>query len=82
MPGSAARYLDHPQVDDLYAYRVARSCPEGEPCIEVPLACPGFGSLTEGSLAFRAYTEPATAAGPLSSELLVDRAILFTRPPQ
>ena len=49
-------------------------------CIEVPEVCPGFGSLEQGSVAFRAYTEASTATGPATSELLIDRAILFTRP--
>jgi hypothetical protein len=85
MPGTARVYLDHPQVDDLYAATVARSCADalaGASCVEVPLACPGFGSLGQGSLAFRAYTEASTGTGPLVSELLVDRAYLFTRPAQ
>ncbi|MEQ1505871.1 MAG: hypothetical protein ABMB14_26790, partial [Myxococcota bacterium] len=83
MPGSVRPYLpDHPQVDDLYAWKVARTCEAGDPyCIAVPYDCPGFSGTTQGSFAFRAYTEAATATGPSTSELVVDRAILFTRPP-
>jgi hypothetical protein len=82
MPGSAAPYLPgHPQVDDLYAWKIARTCDPKDPwCIEVPTECPGWDSAGEGSIAYRAYTEAATATGPSSSELVVDRAILFTRP--
>ncbi len=81
MPGSARPYLpDHPQVDDLYAWKIARDCRGEATCIEVPDECPGYGDLGEGSVAFRAYTEASTATGPLTSELVVDRAILFTRP--
>ena len=82
MPGSARPYLpDHPQVDDLYVWKVARTCELDDPyCIEVPYECPGIPSRTQGSIAFRAYTEAETGTGPLTSELVVDRAILFTRP--
>jgi hypothetical protein len=82
MPGSARTYLpDDPQVDDLYAYRISRTCLAGDPyCVAVPYECPGFPSDGTGSIAYRAYTEPATATGPSSSELVVDRAMLFTRP--
>lgn len=81
MPGTASAYLpDHPQVDDLYAYKIARDCGGEVHCIEIPVECPGFDSLHEGSLAFRAYTEASTATGPSTGELLLDRAILFTRP--
>lgn len=80
MPGTARVYVDDPLVDDLYAYTVARTCADDTGCVEVPLECPGFPSVGQGSFAFRAYTEASTGTGPLVSELLVDRAILFTRP--
>lgn len=82
MPGSARPYLpDHPQVDDLYAWKIARTCDAGDPyCIAVPYECPGWPSEGEGSIAYRAYTEAATGTGPATEELVVDRAILFTRP--
>ena len=81
MPGSAQPYLPaDPLVDDLYAYRIARDCLGEAYCIEIPDECPGFWSLGQGSVAFRAYTEAETGTGPLTSELLIDRAILFTRP--
>lgn len=82
MPGSAEAYLPaHPLVDDLYVWKIARTCDPGDPyCIAVPYECPGFASPTQGSIAFRAYTEAATGTGPLTSEIVVDRAILFTRP--
>jgi hypothetical protein len=84
MPGSARVYLpDHPLADDLYAYRIARTCDlADEYCVEVPLVCPGFSSLAEGGMAFRAYTEPSTGTGPDTAELLVDKTILFSRPSQ
>ena len=85
MPGSARGYLpDHPLVDDLYAWRVSRSCDLADPyCISVPYECPGFGSLVQGSVAFRAYPEPSTGTGPSADELVHDRAILFAKwPPE
>ncbi len=82
MPGSAARYLPgHPQVDDLYTFKVDRTC-NGEPyCQEIPTECPGFPVWELGAIAFRAYVEEATQNGPDPAELLIDRVIWFTRPP-
>ncbi|MBX2798262.1 MAG: hypothetical protein KTR31_11350 [Myxococcales bacterium] len=81
MVGSASVYLpDEPLADDLYAWRIARDCTGDPYCMELPDECPGLASLEHGAIAYRAYTEPQTTTGPLASELLVDRAIVFTRP--
>jgi hypothetical protein len=84
MVGSARPWLPaHPQVDDLYAWRVARTCEPADPyCIAVPYECPGFASDVQGSIAFRAYLEPETATGPKTEELVPDRALLFVRRPE
>ena len=81
MMGSANAYLPgHPQVDDLFAVKIDRFC-DGEPwCMEIPTTCPGFGMLEAGAVGFRAYVEGATASGPSVDELVLDRAIWFTRP--
>lgn len=79
MPGSAAVYLPgHSDADKLYAYRLMRSCPASDSyCVEVPGGCPGVDDFALALIAFRAYVEPSTQVGPLSSELLLDRAIRF-----
>lgn len=81
--GTARGFLpDHPQVDDLYAWVLARDCTPhvGLPCTEVPTGCPGV-ELADGLfLGFRAYLEPATGAGPLPWELLPERVLRFAHP--
>ena len=89
---SARRYLpDDPDADMLYAWKVARSCAEGELyCMEVtqpvfedmwgePYNCVPELDLNseEMWLAFRTYLEPATKTGPDDNELLYDQAIYF-----
>lgn len=81
--GSAATYLpDHPQVESLYAWKVARDC-HGEPqCLEVKLAQPcaklDLNDETELWLAFRLYLEQRTRVGPAFTEVIYDRAIVFS----
>jgi hypothetical protein len=80
MVGSARAYLpDGDGVDDLYAVVVARSCEPfgGQPCIEVAEGCPGVALDDKAKVDFRAYLEPATGSGPLATELIADRALLF-----
>lgn len=83
LAGSAATYLpDHPQVESLYAWKVARNC-RGEPqCLAVKLAEPcaklDLDDETELWLAFRIYLEQSTQVGPAFAELVYDRAILFS----
>ncbi|MDI1477358.1 hypothetical protein [Polyangium sp. y55x31] len=76
--GSAKKYLpNHPLVDKLYAYKIARACNGEAFCLEVPDApCPnGIAPGTIAAIAFRAYLEPSanTAANPA---LLVPDGVL------
>ncbi|MCB9683883.1 MAG: hypothetical protein H6738_01990 [Alphaproteobacteria bacterium] len=81
MVGSARDYVpDHAKADDLYAWKLARDCHGEAHCSEVPWDCPGFPSLGQGAVAWRAYTDAITGTGPSTDELVVDRAALFTRP--
>ncbi len=78
--GSAAKYLpNHPLVDKLYAYKIARSCNGELFCLEVPNApCPN--GIVPGSLAtitFRAYLEPTTNTAPNPSLLVPDGVLRF-----
>jgi hypothetical protein len=90
---SARQYLgpDDPDADMLYAFKVARDCPEGEEyCMEptgpeeftdpwgVPYSCPDL-VLDEDEMffIFRSYMEPATKVSPDDNELLYDQAIYF-----
>ncbi len=80
MAGSARAFLaDHPSVDRLYAYVVARDCTlhPGTSCVEVPYGCPGAEEGEWIRVSFRAYLEPATGAAPLPEELLADRVLRF-----
>lgn len=82
MAGSARDYLaDDPNVDRLYAFRVARSCATGDAhCVEIAAGCPGVPLTASAILAFRAYLEPTTATAPLASELLADRVLHLVAP--
>lgn len=81
--GSARDYLptDYPNVDKLYAWKVAWDCQGDEHCLTV--RNPGCGrlNLTGDSplkLWFRMYVEPATKTAPEVREVLFDRVLLFT----
>jgi len=81
--GSAAEYLpqDTPNVDKLFAYKVAWDCQGEKYCLE--MINPGCAALnlTEDSpfkVWFRQYLEPATKTGPDLREVVNDRVILFT----
>lgn len=77
--GSAAQYLpNHPDVDQLYAYKVARSCGTEPYCVEVPYDFPGLPSNAWASITYRAYLEPTSHTGPALHQILHDRAIKFT----
>ncbi len=79
MVGSARAFLpDHPQVDDLYAWVVARDCasrPEPH-CAEIPYQCPGVEAGDPAHITFRVYLEESTGAAPLMEEMLADRVFL------
>jgi hypothetical protein len=83
-PGSAQDYLPaHPEAPKLYAWKIARQC-GGEPhCLEIPDAgCPsGIVGDKFGTIAFRAYLEPATNTAPDPSTLVIDRVIRFSKTP-
>ena len=78
MVGSARVYLpDHPDVDDLFAIRVARRCTV-EFCIEVPIDFPGVGLDEDLGFVFRAYLEPGRPVAPAPEELTTERILHFT----
>jgi hypothetical protein len=78
---SAGDYIpDHPQVQYLYAWKVARNS-YGDPCcLEVPVGPMRYGiGLDEKILLFfRAYLEETTRVGPAHNELVIDRVIVFS----
>lgn len=83
LAGSAATYLpDHPQVESLYAWKVTRNCHGEAQCLEVKLDEPcarlDLNDTTQLWLAFRIYLEARTRVGPAFTELIYDRAILFS----
>lgn len=79
MKGSAARYIPgHRDVDFLYAWKVAPECNGEDYCLEIPTPLCDRLTLNKIYAAFRAYVEPKTLVGPIASELLYDRVILFT----
>jgi hypothetical protein len=78
--GSASDYLpNHPNVDDLYAWKVARDCGTDPHCLAIPDAgCPtGVGAGKFGTITFRAYLEPGTFTAPDPATLVQDRVIYF-----
>jgi hypothetical protein len=80
LPGSARPFLpNHPDGDDLYAVVVTRDCAgfDGMVCVEVPEGCPGVELDHKVSVDFRAYLDPVSGAGPLVTEILPDRGLLF-----
>ena len=81
--GSARDYLpeDYPDVNKLYAWKVAWDCEGDEHCLTV--RNPGCErlNLTDDSpfkVWFRLYVEPATKTAPEVREILFDRVLLFT----
>ncbi len=65
----------------MYAYKVSRSCGQGEAnCLPLSAPCPRLtlGSSTILGLYFRMYLEPATKVGVAMSEILYDRVIEFS----
>ncbi len=84
--GTARAYFEDPAdpaADVMYVYKVSRSC-DGEPrCLE--LSTCGLLTLDSKTLLgifTRIYLEPATKVGPAMSEILYDRALKFSPPPQ
>lgn len=78
--GSAAKYLpNHPLVDKLYAYKIARTCNGETFCLEVPNApCPnGIAPGSLAAIAFRAYLEPSTNTAPDPKLLVPDGVLRF-----
>lgn len=79
---SARRYRPNdPEADKLYAWKLARAC-HGEPfCLEIPYGtCPtGMPDGAFGTINFRTYLEPSSKTAPLSSTLVRDRIVAFTR---
>jgi len=81
--GSAVDYLpNHPLLDKLYAWKVARNC-QGDPnCLEVKLescARVDLNAMPDLWVGFRAYLERETMVGPAATELIYDQVIHFTR---
>jgi hypothetical protein len=69
-----------------YVYKIARSAPDGEPCVIVPYSTGnpfgkafGVDNSKDAFIAFRAYIDVNTQVGPSLFELIWDRAILFTK---
>ena len=84
MVGTARTYLpDHPQVDDLFACMVRRSCAGRDEacCLEVPYECPGVEIGDPAMMNFRAYLDPATGVAPLPEEMLRERVLRFEPAP-
>ncbi|MCI0750143.1 MAG: hypothetical protein L0Y32_06345 [Nevskiales bacterium] len=77
---SARDYLpDDPNVDLLYAWKVARQCGADPHCLPVAATCPeGILPGETGRFNFRAYLEPGTRVAPAAHELLTDRVIHFS----
>ncbi len=79
--GTAEEYLpDHPAAQYLYVWKVSRSCDAAAGCLTVPWGVKAYGLDLDklGFVAFRAYLEPATKAGPSWSEIVYDRVIKFS----
>ena len=83
--GTAASYIPHhPKSNYFYVWKIARHCLNETNCFQVPRGHKGYGIELNDKvmIAFRAYVEPATKAGPLYSELLEDKAIKFSEMPE
>jgi hypothetical protein len=79
-PGSAQQYTSA-NADQLYAYKIARSCGTDPYCLPIPVGtCPsGIENNALGSIAFRTYLEPTTATAPSPTTLVRDRVLRFRR---
>jgi len=78
--GSAEDYLPgDPMAPYLYAWKVARSANGDLHCTVLPTGPMHYGIALDKDVIvfFRAYLEPATAAGPAPNELVFDRVIRF-----
>ena len=85
---SAADYFPpgYENAKHYYVYKIARSAPDGEPCVIVPYSTGnpfgkafGVDNNKDAFIAFRAYIDVNTQVGPSLFELIWDRAILFTK---
>jgi hypothetical protein len=81
--GSAADYLpgDYPDLNKLYAYKIARYCGGEKNCLEVPYGCPGMAADETAYIIWRNYLEAATKTGADPGEVVLDRAIKFSPKP-
>lgn len=80
-PHTASSYLSgEPDAGKFYVWKVARNC-NGEPnCMEAQSPCKAKIPLDAPvRIVFRAYAEPATKTGPIDSELIYDRVIVFRK---
>lgn len=79
LQGSAADYIPGDANEPLfYSWKVARNCGSEQHCIQIPDPPCSIIDTNTVRLVFRAYMEPATKAGPIYTELLYDRVLLFT----
>lgn len=88
LKGSAQQYLDagDPAADLLYAYKISRSCAQGERfCLQIkaPDNCSIFtlDANTALGLFFRIYLEPETHVGLAYGEVLYDRVLKLSPKP-
>ncbi len=81
--GSAADYLSagYPDLDKLYAYKIARNCGGAKNCLEIPYCCPGMAADEKVYIIWRNYLEAATKTGADPAEVVLDRAIKFSPKP-
>ena len=80
--GSAEDYLpNYPDVNKLYAYKIARDCGGEENCLEIPYGCPGMAADEKAYIIWRNYLEAATKTGADPGEVILDRAIKFSPAP-
>jgi len=80
---TALAYLpNEPLAGDFYVWMVSRKPMEGfdnvliVPSTQIPYGIP-LGK--KGFIGFRSYLEPSKTVGPLTSEIMVDRVILFSK---
>ena len=78
--GSAQEFIPgDPNVNYLYAWKVARHCNGEIHCTEVPMGdCPSVALDEQIFVVFRAYLEKVTRVGPAYPEIVYDRAIKFS----
>ncbi|MBN1351286.1 T9SS type A sorting domain-containing protein [candidate division KSB1 bacterium] len=79
--GTAQEFLaDSILADNFYVWKFARTAIDERTYVIPPDSNHDYTGIDYGALAlmiFRSYVEPATRVGPLASELIMDRAILF-----